>query len=204
MAKHRELPPPPPDKLEKIRDAVRRNRDLQLEVAALEEALKGKAADLLRIQHEELPDLFAQVGMRVLELEAEGNLPAYTARAAPYYRANIAADWDPARRNAAFEWLARRDPKTGGPGPAGGDNPDIIKTVITVTLGRGEKAAADALAAELAKRKIPFQRGLAVPWNTLTAFVRELVEDRKIMPPLDLLGAQVGRIVTVKPAKESA
>ncbi len=200
--RRRETPSPTPDMLERIRDAVRRDRDLRLEIGELERQLKLRAADLVALEHEELPDLFSQVHMGAFTLDAEGNQPAYTARMSPYYKANIAAEWDPERRERAFAWLAARDPDTGGPGPRGGDNPDIIKTEVVVQLGRGERATASRLEAWLRDNQIPYTWGLSVPWNTLTAFVKELVEARKIMPPLDLLGATVGRIVTIKPERK--
>lgn len=194
--------PVPPDKLEAVRDALRRDRDLRSEIADLTESLKRKSADLLDLEHTELPDMFAQLGLTTLGLEAQGNHPAVNFRLAPYYKANIAADWPAERREAAFNWIAAQDPDTKGPGPKGGDNPDIIKTVITLTFGRSERNLAQQWEKYLRERHLTPSVKLDVPWNTLTAFVKELVEERKVMPPLDLLGAQVGRIVTIKQEKK--
>lgn len=202
MARNREPPPPPQDRLDKVREAACRARDLQLRISSLEEELRRAKADAYQLEHEELPDLFAQAGMLAYALEAEGNMPAYAAKLSPYYKANIVADWEPSRRAAAFEWLAAVDPETGGVGPAGGASPDLIKTVITVTLGRGERKLAERVEAGLRKQKIPYEVDLGVPWNTLTAFVKELIEVKKIMPPLDILGATAGRIVTIKPVEK--
>ena len=202
MARNLDMPPPPPDKLEAVRDALRRDRDLRAEIADMTESLKQKAADLLALEHAELPDMFAQLGLTTLGLEAQGNRPAVNFRLAPYYKANIATDWPAERREAAFTWIAARDPDTDGPGPKGGDNPDIIKTVITLTFGRDERERAQKWEQYIRECGVTPAVKLDVPWNTLTAFVRELVEERKIMPPLDLLGAQVGRIVTIKPEKK--
>jgi len=197
-----DLPPPSPDKVDRLRDAARRARDLELEIKQMEDDLANSKRELLAMRHEELPDLMSQAGTTLWAIVAEGNLPAFVAKSAPYYKANIAAEWDAERRQRAFDWIAARDPDTKGPGPRGGDNPDIIKTVITIELGRGERELAQKVEAGLRKQGIPFSTRLDVPWNTLTAFVRELVEARKVMPPLDLLGATVGRIVTIKPEKD--
>jgi hypothetical protein len=186
-----------------VREAVTRDRDLQLQIKSLTEQLSRCGTELTALEREELPDLFTEAHMTSFSLEASGNLPAFTAKLSPYFKAVIAADWAPERRAEAFDWIAARDPKSeDGVGPAGGNNPDIIKTVITIELGRGERDLAERVEAGLRKQKIPFSTKLDVPWNTLTAFVRELVEVRKVMPPLDKLGAQVGRIVRVKPEKD--
>lgn len=195
----REAPPPPQDRLDAVKEAVRRARDLELEMASTKEKLKADAAALDKLVHEELPDLFSQAGMISYALEAEGNLPAYEAKAKPYYYANIAANWDEERRQAAFDWLARplRDPGD-DKSPDGGGAPDLVKTQIVIELGRGDQRLAEKIEAGLRKAKVPYVTRLAVPWNTLTAFVREMVEVKKRMPPLDLLGATVGRVVAIK------
>lgn len=189
MAKSREPPAPSEATVRQVRDAVREVRDLQLSVEELEVRIREQRAELYRRLHEDLPEMFSRAGTKGLTLEPEGNLPAYAVKVGPYYHANIAADWDDARREDAFEAL----------GELGGQ--DLVKTVITVELGRGERALAQKVEAGLAKAGVPFRRSLGVPWNTLTAFVRELIEERKIMPPLDRLGATVGRVVTIKKEK---
>ena len=196
-------PDPPPQLLEKLRDGVRRYRDLEAELSDLEGLVRAAAKEKIRLEMEELPDIFSQAQMRSFTLEAEGNQPAFVAKCAPYYKANIAADWAPERREAAFDWLSRRDPKgdADGVGADGGNNPDIIKTQITVVLDRGNRAHAEMVEAALRDLEVPYEVSLSVPWNTLSAYMKELVEDHHVMPPLDLLGATVGRRVTIKPER---
>ena len=52
------------------------------------------------------------------------------------------------------------------------------------------------------KEKIEYSNKFGVPWNTLTAFVKEQIEEKKVTPPLELLGATVGRVVQVVKQKK--
>ena len=122
-----------------------------------------------------------------LTLEAEGNFPAFKLDCKPYYYANIKAD-DPLAPSA-FAWLEKH-----GHG-------DIIKKTYTIVVGKGDAKLSKRIEATLNKAKIPFEVKMAVPWNTLTAFLREQIEKFKTMPPLDLLGGKVGSVVDMKVMK---
>lgn len=187
----RSPPAPAADKLDKVREAVRNLRDLDLESKQLSQRLGEVQAELLRQQHEVLPDLFSEIGVRNLTLAPEGNLPAVTARLAPYYKAGIGSDWEPERREEAFETLEHM---------GGGD---LIKTQFIVDLDRGDNATAKKIEDGLKRMGIPFTRQLSVHWKTLTSFVQEQYESKppKILP-LEKLGAVVGRRVTLKPERE--
>lgn len=177
------------DKLDKVRDKVREARDTLLTQAALAERGKQISEHLNNLYHKELPDLFVEAGIDSLGLEAEGNLPAFDTKLKPFYRASIPKD----KEADAFKWLEKQ-----GVG-------DMIKNMFSIQLGMGDNAKAKKLEEFLVKNKYDFERKRGVPWNTLTAFVKEQVEDRKVKPsdlPLDLLGAFVGSIVTIKPRKQ--
>ena len=177
--------------LQQIRDAVRSVRDLQLEISSAEEAIKEKRVRLNDLERKTLPELFSVAGVKSLTIEAEGNMPAYFAERSPYYRANIAANWPDEKRQAAFDWLE----KNGGG--------DLIKSEIVITLPRKSEKLRKTVLATLKKLKLDqVDIGLAVPWASLTSFVKECYEKRKIKPPLDTLGADVGDIVKLKPQKE--
>jgi hypothetical protein len=177
--------------LEKIRDACKAARNLQLEISDAENALKEKRASLNDLERKVLPDLFSVAGITSLTLEANGNMPAYEAERSPYYRANIAANWPDEKRQEAFDWLE----KNGGG--------DLIKAEIIITLPRKSEKLRKSVLAALKKLKLPdVEVDLAVPWSSLTSFVRECYEKRKIKPPLDKLGADVGEIVRLKVQKE--
>lgn len=179
-------PPPSTDALNKLRDKVRRARDIEQEVASIQERAQELQKEKQEILFKELPDLYEEYGVDKLGLEAEGNLPAYDTELKPYYHANIPKDGE----DEAFAWLEKN--KHG----------DLIKTKIIVEMGRGDRALAKKVEAALKKLKVPYSSTLGVPWNTLTAFVREQIEQRQTTPPLAILGATVGRVVTLKPRKE--
>ena len=180
----------PEDKLELVREQLRRSRDTELEMSELATRLKVKSEEQNKRVFEELPALFQEIGIDRLGIEADGNLPAYDAALSPYYKASISGEWPPERQDAAFDWLEKE-----GHG-------DLVKNMFVVQLGRGDEKKALRLRALLEKAGFEFENKRAVPWNTLTSFVKEQVEKHNTTPPLDLLGATVGKIVKLKPRKE--
>lgn len=180
----------PEDKLELVREQLRRSRDTELEMSDLATRLKVKSEEQNKRVFEELPALFQEIGIDRLGIEADGNLPAYDAALSPYYKASISGEWPPERQDAAFDWLEKE-----GHG-------DLVKNMFVVQLGRGDEKKALRLRALLEKAGFEFENKRAVPWNTLTSFVKEQVEKHNTTPPLDLLGATVGKIVKLKPRKE--
>jgi hypothetical protein len=178
------------DQLAAIRDKMREARDLKVVINNLEEQIKEKKLDQNTIEHETLPEMFTKAGIDNLGLPAEGNLPAYDAKLKPYYHANIAAEWPPEKRQEAFDYLIKN--KHG----------DLIKTAVTILLGRGDHALLVKIKKLLKPLKLDVTVDLSVPWNTLTAFVKEQIEDKKVILKLDLLGAQVGQVVSLKQRKD--
>lgn len=183
--------PPSEDKLDKLRSSLRVVRDLERELADLNEMVSERSAKILDMKMKSLPDLFAEAGVDNIGLPAEGNLPAYDVELKPYYKANIAVDWPDDKRQTAFAWL-----DDNGHG-------DLIKSMFVVSLGRDDRTRAKKVEKALEKLGVPFSVELGVPWNTLTAFVKERIEKHKESPPLETLGAIVGKIVNLKPRKES-
>jgi hypothetical protein len=185
-------PPLAPDRLAAIRAKVARVRDLQLELEALAERQAEIGAEINRLTREELPEAFEEAALTSLTLAAEGNLPVYVAAKKPFYRANVAADWEEERREHAFNLLAKRGAE------------DLVKTTLTVELGRGERSRAKHVRAALVKLGVPVRESLTVPWNTLTAWLRERVQSGEHFSAgeLESLGAQVGTVVECQPAKE--
>jgi hypothetical protein len=178
-----------PDKLDALRAAARELRDKEREIADLDERLKAAKAEANEMRHKRLVDLMQEAGVDRVGLPAEGNQPAADAVLSPYYHAVIAADWEPDRRQVAFSWL-----ESAGHG-------DLIKTVLTVAFGRDERARAKEIQQYLELMSIPYTAQLDVPWNTLTAFVREQVEKYHSVPPLETIGATVGQVVKLKARK---
>lgn len=190
---------PRADKLDQVRDAVRRARDLQAEIKDMEELLKERKKQLLTVTQRDLVDVFDQANVTDIGIPREGNQPGYRAVLRPFYHANIAADWPDERRAAAFAWLDEN-----GHG-------DIIKDTIVVELPRGSRERQVEVTKWLDSKKIAYSQSLAVPWNTLTSLIKALTEKMRVAQadgeevtplPLETLGATVGRVVEVKPLKE--
>lgn len=181
----------PKDKLDKVRALAREARDVDQEIADLEERVEHKRERANQIKTKELVDLMTQVGITSLDLARDGNVPPYELELKPYYHANIGEKMTDEQRATAFAYLEKQR--------AG----DLIKTVVTVALGRGDRKAAKKVEAALRKLKVDFQVTLGVPWNTLTAWLKEQVEERRTTPRLDLIGGTVGKVVKMKPKKES-
>jgi hypothetical protein len=181
--------PAAPDKLDAIRDVARQLRDKEKEILDLDERLKATKAEVLDLKHKKLVDLMQEAGVDKIGLPAEGNYPPSDAVLSPYYHAVIAANWEPERRQAAFNWL-----ESEGHG-------DLVKTVVTVAFGRDERQRAREITQYLELMGVQHSVQLDVPWNTLTAFVREQVEKYHRVPPLETIGATVGQVVKLKPRK---
>ena len=177
------------DKLDALRDMARQLRDKEAEISSLDERIKDAKAEAADIRTKKLVDLMAEVGVDRVGLPAEGNYPACDAELKPYYHAVISADWEPERRQAAFAWL-----DSAGHG-------DLIKTAITILIPRDDRAMAKSIELYLEQCGVSYTAQLDVPWNTLTAFVREQIENYHRTPPLETLGATVGQVVKLKARK---
>jgi hypothetical protein len=184
-----DAPAPSADKLDAIRAKLRELRDIDFEIANLESRRSGLQERKLALINKEVVDVMDAAGVRDMTLEAEGNLPPFSVEVGPYYHANIAADWEPQRREKAFAWISKYH---GG----------MLRNTFTVDFGKNTRKAQRELEAWLKKRKIRFANEFGVPWNTLTSFVREQIEEYEKTPPLDLLGATVGRVAKIKKQKE--
>lgn len=179
-------------RLEKLRDQVGLVRSLDQEIADLEEELAEKKAERYRMVSKTLPDLFNEVGMTGIDLDAKGNDPAYEARSAPYYSANIAAEWPDDKKQTAFDMLKKLKA------------PDLTKTTIKVAFGKGETKTARAAISALRKMKVPIEINKGVHSSTLTAWVRGVYEEGGSLSKheLEVLGASVGTMVSIKPKKQ--
>ena len=82
------------DQLTKIRAKLERVRELELTVNDLEATVAAYKAELRQLLYAELPDDFAEAQISNLGLDASGNMPGYQSKLKPFYRANIAAEWD--------------------------------------------------------------------------------------------------------------
>jgi hypothetical protein len=180
------------DKLLELKTMVSAARDLEKEREMLAERLSEINSDLDGPEgyyFRKMPALMTEIGLTSITIEPDGNLPGYVATASPYYKASISAEWPEEKRKEAFDYLEEID--------AG----DLIKTEVTVAFPREQRALA------LKFQKIAKQYGDAtikenVAWNTLTAWLREQVEEVGEIPQLDKIGGIVARIVKLKEKKD--
>lgn len=166
------------DKLVKLRSTAQELFNLDSEIAQLEAEVESRKKRLIELSTKTLPDLLDSAGTDKVGLPEVG----VDAVLKPYYRANIAAEWEEERRLKAFDWLA-----------ANGHG-DMVKVTVTVAFGRQEYDKAQNYAERVRKAGFTPKLDMGVPWTTLTAFVKEQFEAND-PPPLDLLGATVGRVV---------
>lgn len=179
----------PEDKLERAKKLVRECRDLELANGEMSERIAENMKRITELKTRELVDMFDEVGIDHLGLAPEGNIPAYEIEIRPYYHANIKVDDNPDAEKA-FAYLRKR-----GEG-------DMIKTTYTIAFGMGESKKQKLFESMLKKAKVEYSAKFGVPWNTLTAWLRQQVEVEKKTPPLDLLGATVGRRADVKKSRK--
>jgi hypothetical protein len=183
--------PPLVDKLEQVRDKVRRFRDLEMEIADAEAHLKQLRLEKSELEYMVLPDLFSQNKVTHIGLEAEGNVPAYIARIEDYYKANISKEWPMSKREKAYDWLTKH--KLG----------DIITSCITIELDLGTAKLLKKIQTALNKLGVVYYKEQSVHWGTLTAAVKEMHKAGKPLGDTDLrtIGATVGRVVKLKQKK---
>jgi hypothetical protein len=193
---------PREDRLDVIRAKVARVRDLRLQVQDLQEQVTAANKEINDLQFRDLPDLFSIARIRVIGLEASGNLPAYDAAVKPFYKAGISAEWEDHRREEGFAVLQ----DLGGEG--------LIKSVVTIELDRGDIDKLALLTSQLDQifaaydelQSVSYKVGMAVHWGTLTKWLRERYEakpKRELTPgQLEKIGGTATVIVEVKPRKD--
>lgn len=173
----------------RLQKAAQHMVELQTRKDELEEDLKKVNVELWDIQTKSLPDLFSEIGTDIIGVPS-ANVDVVVK---PYVMANIKADWEEEKREAGFAEVER----------VGGG--DIIRNEVVVVFPRGHY---DELLEWIEK-----VRGLnlefdppdmnvtkTVPWNTLTAFVKEQVEKGTALD-LEKLGATVGQIAKIQKRK---
>lgn len=138
----------------------------------------------------------AILGRELPDLMDSKKIEAFTVDGVPfkvdnYYKASIPSN-DP---DPGHDWLEEN-----GYG-------DLIKNTITIALPKDSEEMAKEIERYIRERyqEAVVERKRQVPWASLTSWLKELWESPqpdKVLPPLDIMGATVGRIVKVgKPKK---
>lgn len=177
------------DMLKKLSDKATELRDVELEIATLEERLSTLNTRKYNIEREELPELMGEAGVDSVGIPASGNQPALDLKLRPFYKAGIGAEWEPERRQAGFDYL---DEVGAG---------DLIKTGLIVAFAREDREEAKTLLKQLRKLGHKPEIKQDVHWATLTSWLKEKSEAGDDVK-LDLIGGQVGMIVKPTPRKK--
>lgn len=178
------------DQLEQIRQKLARRRDIDLEVKDAEQRLEELQGERRKLELEVLPTMFAEARIDNLGLPPDGNHPGVSAKLQDFVRANIPAGWPEEKRKAAFETLNSL-------GLHG-----LPRRTVSVSLPPGDPLHQE-IVKKLSDMGLTVEVTVGVPWATLTAAIRDLIEqDRKpSQEDLDKVGAFVGKIVKLKEVK---
>lgn len=181
---------PSDDKLMRLRKTVENLRDLELRRQDLETQSKELGTKIHEIKTRTLVDQFDEVGIDSIGIPANGNKPPYEIELVNHVKANLGT-LDEKGFEKAIMWLENNN--------CG----DMIKTSLSIDFGMGrfEEVKRKKLVAFLDKNKIEYSSSFGVPWNTLTAFVKGQLKEKKPVP-LKLLGATVERTASLIKAKK--
>jgi|TARA_B100001094_G_C17874727_1_gene643863 hypothetical protein len=155
--------------MEDIATACNKLLDIQKEVSALEDQLKKKKEQELKLSEQDIPNLMQKAGAASIKL-TDGT----AVEIKPYYGARIPAS----RTEEAFDWLRENN------------YADLIKNNVTLTFGRNEDNMAKSLVDDLRNKGHNVKQAEKVEPMTLKAFVREQIEKGKDVPA-DLFGVYV-------------
>lgn len=182
----------PEDKLQYLRDRIAQVRELDGRIVDVENQLSELKKERQDLIFDKLPTLFMQVGLSQLKIVAQGNLPAYDAKLEDHFHANIQSGWTEDRKQAALAWVNKHHMG------------DIIKTTLTMEFGLGQNKIVKKVLAALKKIKITPLREDTIPWQTLTAMVKERHKAGRPLSDVDLrtIGAKVSKIVKLTPIRE--
>ena len=147
--------------MEDIATACNKLLDIQKEVSALEDQLKKKKEQELKLSEQDIPNLMQKAGAASIKL-TDGT----AVEIKPYYGARIPAS----RTEEAFDWLRENN------------FADLIKNNVTLTFGRNEDNMAKSLVDDLRNKGHNVKQAEKVEPMTLKAFVREQIEKGKDVP----------------------
>ena len=165
--------------LKTVAEIAREVNEKEKKISNLEQELKDRKKELLKLTDEELPNILNELGISSFKLE-DGS----TISVKQTYGASIKVE----NRPAAYQWLREN----------GYD--DIIKNQVTCVFGRGEDEKANSFK-ETAENEgyFPEQKTEVHP-QTLRAFVKERVENGDDFP-MDLLGVYIGQRAIIRRGK---
>lgn len=181
-------PAPRGDRMRVLQEAGTDMLRLEELISQTEGRLKALKAQHLALTQRTIPDLMDEAGTDKVGLPGVGS----DLTVVPFYKAVLPEE----NAAEAAEWLDRE-----GHG-------SLLRTYVTVEFSPGEREHAENVITLIKSyfrgRNIeqhdPTVKN-TVHWKTLTAFVKEQIEENRVVP-LELLGATVGRVAKIKQRKE--
>ena len=174
------------DSIKRARTLAIEAKNLELEIADLEEKVSEKKAQRQAILAAKLPDLMNEIGLPSFEISPQGNLPGFKVAIKPFYAAAIPVKAPEPVKQKAYQALREC-------GAA-----DLVKVDVTISFGKGEDDKAQKLLALLKQEGHKPSVKEAVHPATLKAWLKERVEAGQPTPELELIGGKVGQIAELK------
>jgi hypothetical protein len=156
-------------------------RDFYLQKAELENRIKEVSRKITDVERHELIDMFDNAGISGIDVDADGNHPAFRAERSTVYGAKIPDE----RRLEALQWFEQ----TG--------HGDLVKSVITIQFGMQEHEERLRVMKILSNNGVEYYTNESVHHMTLKAFIKGELQKSHVIP-MDLLGAYVFDEVKIK------
>lgn len=180
----------PDSKMQEMAKLAKELVELDTEVSQLEELLKTKKTRRHVVQTKELPDLMNEIGVDVTGSDG------VRVELKQKCHASISSAWDDDKKQRAFDHLRE----------IGGE--DLIKQTLIVSAGRSsdEKMLQIAQRVRQMLAEVELEASLkmepSVQWNTLTAFVRSVLEKGETPVDLEVIGATYETVAEIVRKKE--
>jgi hypothetical protein len=152
--------------------------DLVKEIELLEEKLKQRRAQLNALTHGAIVDKFTAARCKEYH-----TLSGMVYRVENFLSGSLPKNEE--KRKAALSWLTNNEAS------------DLIKTELTVSLGRKEHNMVGEVKAALERVGVDYGEAQDVNHNTLKAFARERMKNG-LEVPFEKLGLSVGRYVKIE------
>lgn len=155
--------------------------ETEMQIEAMEEALKELKGNNNRIKTIDMPDIMAECGMTSVR-----TVSGHTVEIQDFVQGSLTKD--PEKRKVAIAWLSDN-------GAA-----DLIKTEVSVEFGKTEHNEAKNLTESLREQGYPVQEQESIHAQSLLAYARERLRNGEEIP-LEELGLFSGRTAKVKAPK---
>lgn len=180
----------PDSKMQEMAKLAKELVELDSEVSRLEEQLKNKKTRRHLVQTKELPDLMNEIGVDVTGSDG------VRVELKQKCHASISSSWEDDKKQRAFDHLRE----------IGGE--DLIKQTLVVSAGKGsdDKMLAIAQRVRQMLAEVELEASIkmepSVQWNTLTAFVRSVLEEGSTPVDLEVIGATYETVAEIVRKKE--